>query len=88
VYWHTLPLYPFLSVVKPGFFKPDRELIAALGRTSTMAQVWDEIRHYFSDPNNHSWLRKRANLRISGQKVIAFARVYLPPMPKPFITES
>ena len=87
LYWHTIPFFPFLKIVKRGYFIPDQELVSAIGSASTMAQVWDEIRHYFSDPKNQGWLRKRANFRISGQKVIEFSRKYLPPMPKPLITE-
>jgi hypothetical protein len=88
LYWQTIPLYPFLKVVKRGYFIPDQDLIASIGRATAMAQVWDEIRHYFTDPQNRIWLRKRANLRVSGQKVINFAREYLPPMPKPLITDT
>jgi hypothetical protein len=87
LYWHTIPLSPILRLALRGYFLPDHELVAAIGQASTMAQIWDEIRHYFSDPKNQGWLRKKANLRISGQKVIEFSRKYLPPMPKPLITE-
>jgi hypothetical protein len=88
LYWHAIPLSPFLRVLKRGYFIPDQDLIAAIGRATTMGQVWDEIRHYFTDPQNRIWLRKKANVRISGQKVINFARIYLPPMPKPLITDT
>jgi hypothetical protein len=87
LYRHAIPLSPFLRILKHGYFIPDQELISAIAGASNMAHIWDEIRMYFSDPNNQGWLRKRANLRISGQKVVTFSRKYLPPMPKPHITE-
>ena len=86
MYRHAIPLSPVLRVLKRGYFIPDQELVvhsqsddhgADLGRDPPL----------FSDPKNQGWLRKRANLRISGQKVIEFSRKYLPPMPKPLITD-
>ena len=83
VFWKCLhrraiPLVPILSILRPNYFDPERALIARVRYAEKMNQVWEELREYFTHPSHQGWLRRRAGIRISGRRLIAFARIYLP----------
>ncbi len=83
VFWKCLHrrailVVPILSLLRPNYFDPERALIARVRYAEKMNQVWEELREYFTHPNSQGWLRRKAGIRISGRRLIAFARVYLP----------
>ena len=43
-----------------------------------MKRVREDVRDYFWDSNNQGWLRRVANIRVSGQRLKNIARNYLP----------
>jgi hypothetical protein len=83
VFWEclhrrALPLAPFLLVLNRRYFEPDRQLIADVRRAERMEQVWEAVREYFADPRHTGWLRRKAEVRLSGRRLIRLARMYLP----------
>lgn len=89
LYPHAIPLVPVLAILRPGYFKPDRELIHALAGATTPAQFRDELTSYMTDPRNASWLRFRVRLRVSIRRVERFARLCLGPQtPEPEVRTS
>ncbi len=75
---HALVVAPFILLVRPTYFDPDRRLIAEVRRAVRTHQVWEEVREFFIDPRNGGWLRRRANIRLSARSLLAVARAYLP----------
>lgn len=82
-FWHCL--YPHARLVAPlilasnyEYFSPDRALIFSAGDAVNMMRIRDEVRDYFWDSDNRGWLRRGANLRVSGQRLQNFACRYLP----------
>ena len=78
LYPHALPFAPLLLLIRGDYFIADRSLIASVANAVTMHRVREEVRDYFWDSNNRGWLRRVANIRISGQRVKDIARNYLP----------
>jgi hypothetical protein len=75
---HALPLAPFLLVLKRRYFDADQQLIADVRRAERMDQVWEAVREFFVDPRHAGWLRRKAEVRLSGRRLIRLARMYLP----------
>lgn len=78
-----MPIAPALLVANPDFFAPDRELIEAAGRASTMREVAEESRFFALDARNREWWRRRAQVRVSTHRLHALARVFLAANPQP-----
>jgi hypothetical protein len=83
VFWKTLYPHarlfaPLILVLHYPFFEADRCLISSAGDATTMKRVREEVRDYFWDSNNRGWLRRSANLRVSGQRLKDLARDYIP----------
>jgi hypothetical protein len=83
IFWRTL--YPHARVVAPfillfqrSFFEADRSLISAAGDACDMKRIREDVRDFFWDSNNRGWVRRRINIRVSGQKLKDLAREYLP----------
>lgn len=81
VFWrclhrHALLLVPLLGGPRSGYFAPDMELIAGVGRALSMKQVADEVQHFAMAPGNRGWLRRKANVRVSGKKLMLLAGKY------------
>lgn len=79
LYPHAVPFAPFLMVLRPGFFKPDRELIHGLANATTPQQSRDEMTYFIMSSANGTWLRYRIRLRVSTRRVEKFARLCLGP---------
>ncbi len=82
IFWRCLPplaipFVPFVGGMQSGYFDADRELIRAVGTATSMAEVRDEIRDYFSHPQNRGWLRRVWNIRVSTHRLKRLARLYL-----------
>jgi hypothetical protein len=89
LYPHAIPFVPLLAVLRPGYFKPDRELIHGLAEATTPAQFRDELTSYMTDPRNATWLRFRVRLRVSVRRVERYARLCLGPQtPEPEVRTS
>jgi hypothetical protein len=91
LFWRCLhrsavPLAPALLVANPEFFAPDRELIDAVGRASTLKEVSEEARCFALDARNREWWRRRAHVRVSTHRLQALARVFLAARPQPVHT--
>ncbi len=78
LYPHAIPLAAVLLRVNRDFFSADRALILAAADATTMKQIREEVRDYFWDSMNRGWLRRRALIRVSGQRLKNVARRYLP----------
>lgn len=74
LYPHTLPLL----VLRPRMFERDREFLDAVGRCSELEELESTVRAmpwYYSE----RWaFRQRFRLRVSGRKVMAIAKEFLP----------
>jgi hypothetical protein len=87
----ALPFVPLFAVIYPRYFDPERTLVSRVREAEKMNQVWDELRDYFTHPGAQGWLRRKAGVRISGRRLIAFARVYLPASgspPQPYFADA
>jgi hypothetical protein len=78
LYPHAVPFAWLLRVLRPRYFVADDALIRLVADAVTMRVVREEVRDYFWDSNNRGWLRRVANLRVSGQRLKNVARAYLP----------
>jgi hypothetical protein len=78
LYRRAALLAPVIRTLNPRYFLPERHLVDRLRRVEKMNQVWEELREYFTDPRNAGWIRRKLGFRISGRRLIAFARDYLP----------
>ncbi len=76
LYPHALPFALCLELVNPTFFRFERELIDALGSSSTKQQLDRELLH-FNNRRMLRWLRGRAQIRISTQRLARIASAYL-----------
>ena len=82
---HAIPVAPLLL---PGrYFASDCALIDACGRATRLDQIYEEVREYPFDPQNRRWLRRRAKIRISTQRLVRVAeqclgRSEIPPVEK------
>lgn len=80
IFWQTLhplavPAAPLLLLTR--YFDPDRELIEACARATRLDQIHEELREYHFHGQNHGWLRRRAKLRISTQRLQVLAQHFL-----------
>lgn len=78
LYPHAMPLAALILLFNREFFSADRALILGVAEATSMKRVRDEVRDYFWDSMNRGWLRRRANIRVSGQRLKNLARRYLP----------
>lgn len=87
LYHHAKIFAPILLLFSYEFFSADRALITSAAEATSMKKIRDDVREYFWDSTNSGWLRRRANIRISGQRLKNLARRYLPegetPIPFP-----
>ena len=90
LYRRAAVLAPLIGLLNPRYFMPERHLVDRLRRVEKMNQVWEELREYFTDPRSAGWFRRRLGFRISGRRLIALAREYLPSSgtPPPYYAES
>jgi hypothetical protein len=51
-------------------FRPERELISALSRTTSWVQFSEEL-HYFTNRRSLNWWRRKAGLRLSTRRLRA-----------------
>jgi hypothetical protein len=79
LYPHAVPFVPLLAILRPGYFKPDRELIHGLAGATTPEQFRDEINDYVLNPANASWLRNKGKFRVSTRRIERFAILCLGP---------
>lgn len=82
VFWHCLnPATAFFAALLGGpnadFFSADRDLIAQVGRAGSMDRIREEVRDYFHDPRNRTWLRRKLKLRLSTARLRALAKAHL-----------
>ena len=78
LYPHAVPVAAVIMVFNREFFSADRALILGVAEAQTMKRVREEVRDYFWDSTNRGWLRRSANIRVSGQRLKNLARRYLP----------
>lgn len=78
LYPHARVFAPFFLLLHYDFFSPDRALISCAADAVTMARIRDDVRDYFWDSENRSWVREKLRIRVSGQRLKNFARIYLP----------
>jgi hypothetical protein len=76
LYPHAVPFAVSLYLVNPTYFRPERELIAALGSASSQQQLDCELRH-FNNRRVLGWWRGRAHIRISTERLARIAVSYL-----------
>jgi hypothetical protein len=74
---HAVPVAPFILAVNRKFFLADRELIASAGAATSMSDVLRHAEEFLWHPNNKGWLRRQANIRVSGRRLIKLAMGYL-----------
>jgi hypothetical protein len=79
LYPHAVVFAPLLMALRPGHFKPDRELVHGVANATTPAQFRDELTEFMLHPANNSWLRSRLRLRVSTRRVERFAILCLGP---------
>jgi hypothetical protein len=84
IFWRCLnPVAAFIAPLLGGpsadFFSADRDLIAQVGRATSMERIHEEVRDYFHDPRNRSWLRRRLKLRLSTARLRSLAQAHLAP---------
>jgi hypothetical protein len=78
LYPHAIPFAAIILLVNREFFSADRALILSAGDATTMKKIREDVRDYFWDSTNRGWLRRTANIRVSGQRLKNIARRYLP----------
>lgn len=78
LYPHAVPIAWLLRWAHRRYFVADEALIRLVADAVTMRVVREEVRDYFWDSNNRGWLRRVANIRVSGQRLKNLARRYLP----------
>lgn len=66
-------------LLRPGFFKPDWDLIHDLATATTPEHFHEEISNYVLNPANASWARNKAKLRVSTRRIERFALLCLGP---------
>ncbi len=78
LYHHAKIVAPLLLLVNYDFFSADRTLISSAAEATNMKRIRDDVREFFWDSTNSGWLRRRLNIRMSGQRLKNLARRYLP----------
>lgn len=78
LYPHARLVAPVILLLRPGFFEADRSLIESAGEATDMRRIREDVRDFFWDSNNRGWLRRRLNIRVSGQKLRNLAHEFLP----------
>ena len=79
VFWqclhpHARWVAPLIDATSPHFFAADRELIELVGRLRSTDQLQSEIRDFVTDDRNRHWWRRRAQLRVSTQRLRRLVR--------------
>jgi hypothetical protein len=62
-----------------SFFKPDLELIRTAGDCTNMRQLGSEMMFYRYNPRVVGFQRRFLRARISGRRLLKFAKRFLPP---------
>lgn len=62
----------------PGFFKQDLDVIRQAGKATTAADVQEILKAFRELNESRSLLRRKLQLRISGQKLMRLAGELLP----------
>jgi hypothetical protein len=81
-------LVPVVGLVWRDYFSVDRELIRACGSVRSMGQLNEELAEYVVDHRNRGWLRRRARVRVSTQRLRRLARSHLAPQSATSPTEA
>jgi len=74
VFWSCLhgpaiPLVPVITLLQPGYFNVEAQLIAHAGRATSLRLVDEEIRVFRSEFANQRWPRRGLRLRISTRRL-------------------
>ena len=78
LYPHAWLVAPLILLFNYEFFTADRALISSAADATTMKRIREDVRDFFWDSTNRGWLRRTANIRVSGQRLKNLARRYLP----------
>lgn len=78
LYPHARLVAPLILLFNYEFFSADRTLVSCVAEAENMKRVRNEVRDFFWDSENRGWLRRAANIRISGQRLKNLCRRYLP----------
>ena len=70
-------LSPLINLLSSSYFGPDRALVDAVGRCTSMDAVREEVHHFFISPDNTSWMRTQAKVRVSTQRLMHLASRHL-----------
>lgn len=68
----------FLGGLNRRLFRCDHHLTFRVAECGTVDDVRRELAEYFKEPENNTWLRRVAHVRISRRKLVHIARTYLP----------
>jgi hypothetical protein len=82
---------PFIVLLSPNYFAPDRELIEAVSSSRSFRDLNDEIRDFTLDERNRSWWRGRLRFRLSTHRLRSLVRKYFrdaAPVPSAPVTDS
>jgi hypothetical protein len=60
---------PFLAAVFPGYFQPEAQLLAQVGRARSLSAIDEEIRIFRHHDTNQNWLRRRLKFRLSTRRL-------------------
>lgn len=83
VFWATIPrskrpIARLVYCLYPKYFDLDRRAIWNCGGAESLAALETELSGFFSEAYKWGYMRKRARLRISAQKLRRLARKHLP----------
>ncbi len=67
-------LAPFILFFKPQYFSADYDLIASVGRMTSVAHLDEEMADFRDHPWNHGFIRSRLRIRVSGARVCKMVR--------------
>lgn len=68
----VLPGSLCLTLLQMRAFRPERELIAALGEATSVGQFKEEL-HYFTNRRSLGWMRRILGLKISTRRLRSLA---------------
>lgn len=71
--WHPRVISVLLGGFHGRFFAPDRILIGGVAEAQSLEAIAEEIRDFFMDPANQTFVRKSCRLRISTKRLKAIA---------------
>lgn len=69
LYRHALPLAPLFLILNEEYFSADFDLIAAVGRSSALNGLHEDLFDFSMDSRNRGFLRRRLRIRISGARL-------------------